>query len=273
MINLMCAGNVKVLDGMIIICVSVSKYCTEPINLFILTMDLQEQNKDFIPISKVQAEKLESILKKSNSDSKVTLIDFTSSYKEEMENGVNKLNRYTPYALLRLYADTMKEIPDKVLYVDTDVVFTNDVSELYSIDVEDYELAGVKDYYGHIFIGRNYINSGVLLLNMKLIRETKMFAKAREMVATKKMLFADQDAINKLVTKKKLLPYRFNEQHKEKEDTVIRHFSKTLKFFPYFSTQNIKPWMVEEVRNVLKTNYFDDILDEYLTLKGEIIYE
>ena len=271
-INIMCAGNVKVLDGMIIICISLSKYCKEAINLFVLTMDLREQNKDFIPIDKNQATKLENILKKSNNDSKVTLIDFTNEYKKDLE-GVNKLNRYTPYALLRLYADMMDEIPDKVLYVDTDVVFAQDVNKLYSIDVSDVELAGVKDYYGHIFIGREYMNSGVLLLNMKKIRETKMFQKARQMVLTKKMLFADQDAINKLVTKKKLLPYCFNEQHKEKDDTVIRHFSKTLKFFPYFSTLNIKPWMVEEVRNVLHINCFDDILNEYQKVKGEFLYE
>ena len=50
MINIMCAGNVKVLDGMIIICISLSKYCKEAINLFVLTMDLRQQNKDFIPI-------------------------------------------------------------------------------------------------------------------------------------------------------------------------------------------------------------------------------
>ena len=93
------------------------------------------------------------------------------------------------------------------------------------------------------------------------------------LLLTKKMLFADQDAINKLVTKKKLLPYCFNEQHKEKDDTVIRHFSKTLKFFPYFSTLNIKPWMVEEVRNVLHINCFDDILNEYQKVKGEFLYE
>ena len=86
--------------------------------------------------------------------------------------GVNKLNRYTPYALLRLYADMMDEIPDKGLYVDTDVVFAQDVNKLYSIDVSDVELAGVKDYYGHIFIGREYMNSGVLLLNMKKIRKS-----------------------------------------------------------------------------------------------------
>ena len=64
-----------------------------------------------------------------------------------------------------------------------------------------------------------------------------------------------------------------NEQHKEKDDTVIRHFSKTLKFFPYFSTLNIKPWMVEEVRNVLHINCFDDILNEYQKVKGEFLYE
>ena len=46
-------------------------------------------------------------------------------------------------------------------------------------------LLGSLDYYGKWFfknkkIKFNYINSGVLLLNLKKIRETKLFKKARQ---------------------------------------------------------------------------------------------
>ena len=41
MINLMFCGNYKVIDGMIISLLSIVKYCKKPLNIFVLTMDLQ----------------------------------------------------------------------------------------------------------------------------------------------------------------------------------------------------------------------------------------
>lgn len=270
MINVMVAGNSKVLDGIIIETLSIVKFCNLPINMFIITMDLKDENPSFTPITKNESEIIEKILKQKNDKSKVTLIDYTKEYKEEMKNSPNQKNRYTPYALLRLYSDSMEQIPSKILYIDTDIVFFDNIEKIYSIDVSNYELAGVLDYYGHIFIKKDYLNSGVLLLNMDRIRETKMFTKARELVANKKMLFCDQDAINKLTNSRLILPSKFNEQHKLKKDTVIRHFSKTLKWFPYFDTQNIKPWQIEKVHNKLHIHEYDDVIDNYLKLKGEI---
>ena len=43
----------------------------------------------------------------------------------------------------------------------------------------------------------------------------------------------------------------------------------TIKFFPYFHTLNIKPWHIDNIHNVYKINDFDDILEEYLKIKGE----
>ena len=65
------------------------------------------------------------------------------------------------------------------------------------------KLHGSLDYYGKWFfknkkIKFNYINSGVLLLNMKKIRETGLFKKAREMCQNKKMFMPDQSSLNKL---------------------------------------------------------------------------
>ena len=49
---------------------------------------------------------------------------------------------------------------------------------------------------------------------MKMAKETKLFEKARNLIRTRKLLFADQDAIFWSTTKKKLLPRKFNEQSK-----------------------------------------------------------
>ena len=77
--------------------------------------------------------------------------------------------------------------------------------------------------------------------------------------------------MNRLVKRKRLLPGKYNEQKRDHADTVIRHFSKTIiwhPFFPFFYTKNVKPWQVECVKNEV-TNRYNDILDRYLDLKSQ----
>jgi len=79
----------------------------------------------------------------------------------------------------------------------------------------------------------------MLLMNMKKIKETGLLEKAREKIKTKKMLFADQDAIYRSTTKKLLLPRKYNEQSSfKRKDTVICHFCKRLMLLPYPHTEN-----------------------------------
>lgn len=88
-----------------------------------------------------------------------------------------------------------------------------------------YEYAAARDHYGKYLLNSNYINAGVLLLNMKQIKQTGLFEKARTLIRTKKLLFADQDAIYKSTTRKKMLPQRFNDQKFLHDHTIVRHFS------------------------------------------------
>ena len=161
-------------------------------------------------------------------------------------------------------------MPEKLLYLDIDMMAGGDISKLYNIDITEYEYAAVKEKYGCWLIRPDYINAGMLLLNIKKIKETGLLEKARERIKTKKMLFADQDAIYWSTTKKKILPRIYNEQSKfNKKDTIICHFCKRLMFLPYPHTENFKQWNIEEVHKVLKCYYFDEDLDEYIKLKEE----
>ena len=107
----------------------------------------------------------------------------------------------------------------------------------------------------------------ILLFNMAEIKKTGLFEKARHLIKTKKLLFADQDAVYRSTTAKKMLPQKFNDQKFLHKSTVVRHFSKRLFYFPYPHVDNIKQWNVEKVRSVFGYREFDDILDEYLALK------
>jgi lipopolysaccharide biosynthesis glycosyltransferase len=167
-------------------------------------------------------------------------------------------------------ADLVPNMPDKLLYLDIDMMAGDDISKLYNIDISEYEYAAVKEKYGSKIIKWDYINAGMLLLNMKRVKENKLFEKAREMLRTRKMLFADQDALYWQTTKKLILPKKFNNQSSfNKKDTVICHFSKRMLWFPYPHTENYKQWQVEEVHKILKCYAFDEDLNEYMERKKE----
>ena len=95
--------------------------------------------------------------------------------------------------------------------------------------------------------------------------------KARKLLQTKKLIFADQSAIIRSTRAKMLLPQKFNDQKFLHKHTVVRHFSRRLFYLPYPHTDNIKQWEVKRVHTVFHYHAFDDILKEYLYLKH--IYE
>lgn len=270
MINLLLCGNKKVFDGALTQLISITNRTKEDINCYIFTMDATRLKPEYVPIEDEQIEFLNKVIKSKNINNNVKKIDVTKEYEEEFLGTVNENAYCTPYTLLRLLADKKEEIPDKILYLDIDIMVGNDLTKLYNIDITNYEYAAVKEKYGCWIIRPDYINAGMLLLNMKKIKETGLLEKARNLLKRRKLLFADQDAIFWSTTKKLILPRIYNEQSKfNKKDTVICHFCKRLMFRPYPHTENYKQWNIEEVHKILKCFYFDKDLEEYSKLKAE----
>lgn len=270
MINILLCGNKKVFDGALTQLISMTNRTKETIHVFIMTMKLDRLREDFVPITDEQVAFLNSVIQRKNPDNSVEKLDVTELYEQEFHECVNETAYCTPYTLLRLLADMIPEIPDKLLYLDIDIMIANDIRQLWNIDVTDYEYAAVKEKYGCWLIRPDYFNAGMLLMNMAMIRETGLLVKARELIRTKKLLFADQSAIFKSTTKKKLIPRIYNEQSKfNKKDTVVCHFCKRLMFRPYPHTENYKQWQVEEIHKHLRCHAFDADLEEYLKLKQD----
>lgn len=268
--NILLCGNEKVFDGALTQLISMANKTAEAIKCYIFTMDLTRIKPEYTAISDEKIEFLNEVLKTKNPNNEVIKIDVTKIYEEEFGHCKNENAYCTPYTLLRLLADLVPCIPDKILYLDIDMMIADDITKLYNIDVSEYEYAAVKEKYGSIFIWPDYINAGMLLLNMKKIKETGLLKKARKLIKTKKMIFADQDAIYRATTKKLLLPRIFNEQSKfNKKDTVVCHFCKRLLWKPYPHTENFKQWNIYEVHNVLKCHAFDDDLNEYIKWKNK----
>ena len=268
MINILLSGNKKVFDGALSELISITNKTKEPINCYIFTMNLTRVKPEYISIEDDQINFLDKVIKTKNPENSVQKVDVSDIYEKEFENFKNENAYCTPYTLLRLFADLIPNMPDKLLYLDIDMMAAKDISELYNIDITDYEYAAVKEKYGSKIIRWDYINAGMLLLNMKKIKETRLLEKARDRIRNKKMLFADQDAIFWSTTKKLLLPRKYNEQRMfNNKDTVICHFCKRMLIFPYPRIRNYKQWHIDKVHSELKCHAFDDDLNEYLEWK------
>lgn len=271
MINLLLSGNKGVFDGALTELISITNRTKEPINCIIFTMDLHRLKKTYIPITDEQIEILNKVVKQKNKENSVKKVDVTDIYEREFKNSKNENAYCTPYTLLRLFADLVPEIPDKILYLDIDIMAADDISKLYNIDIENYEYAAVKEKYGCWFIRPDYINAGVLLLNIKKIKETGLLEKARNSIKTKKLWFADQDAVYWNTTKKLIIPRKFNEQSSfRREDTVLCHFCKRLMLFPLPHTENFKQWNIKGIHMELHCHRFDKDLEEYTKIMKEI---
>ncbi len=272
--NILYCGDENIENGLIISILSLLKNVKQKLKVYVLTMDMQNEKKKFRGISDLTINYLNKIVKEKNNDNFVKKIDITKLFNENLPKK-NMETRFTPYCMVRLFADEIPELPDKILYLDTDVVCRKDFTEFYNQDITNYELVGVLDHYGKWFFKKNifkvdYINSGVLLLNLAKIKQTGLFKKCREMCIEEEMFMPDQSAINRIATSKKIVPRKYNEQRKLHNDTVFQHFTTSFRFFPWFHTLTIKPWQIDRVHEELKITEYDDILEEYMNISENI---
>lgn len=111
--------------------------------------------------------------------------------------------------LFRLGLDTAAPADcNRIIYIDTDVICTRDIRELWSTDMGDFPIAAVEDCFvkPEEFAARwgldpkaaSYFNSGILLLNMESVRRDGGLKNAIDFVArhAAEIRFADQDALN-----------------------------------------------------------------------------
>lgn len=275
MINLLFSGNEKVFDGVLSCMLSIFKRTKtkEPFRIFVYTMDVTRMKPEYTAISEKMITFLDKVAKQYNSNNSVIRVDVTALYEKEFAHCPNEDAYCSPYTLLRLFADEVPDMPDKILYLDVDILFNRDICLLYDTDVSDVEYAAARDHYGKYLIRPDYVNAGVLLLNLKKIKETGLLVKSRKLIREKKLVFADQSAVIRSTSKKKMLPQKFNDQKFLHKSTVVRHFSKRLFYLPYPHTDNIKQWRVSDMHRIYHYYVFDDVLYEYLYLKRKFELE
>lgn len=259
--NILFCGDENVCQGISLAVLSLCRHTKDRLDIYILTANIAEHKA----IPGKYADRLTEALRDKGRCDTVKVIDITEIF-DTYTPIANMSTRFTPMCMLRLFADMVDEIPDRILYLDTDVMCRGDFSELYDMPLDGIEIAGAPDRYGKWFFGNilrhNYLNSGVLMMNMELIRSSGLFERCRIRCRDEKMFMPDQTSLNKLAVKRKISS-RYNCQGRIRRRTVFKHFTTFFRFIPIFKAITIKPWDTDRLHNELHIYEFDDIIDEY----------
>ena len=193
-----------------------------------------------------------------------------------------KRGDWNAYAFARCFMINIIPV-SKCIYLDTDVFGCGDVSELWNINIGNNLIAGALDalpfkkflrneYFPQLnsFIDNeemlkmngtgltheNYLNSGVLVLNINDLRKIDFTNKSVILWNTKKLLFVDQDLFNIIAGHRRLVvDIKFNKcWHGSFSDCVLRHFNHKKVTNPVVS------------RHYEDYDYYYDSLDEYSRL-------
>ena len=170
----------------------------------------------------------------------------------------------------RLFIPELFPQYDKVIYLDADLVVPGDISELYQEHLgtklvgaaADYSIHNIAPFMRYIdrYVGvdhQNYVNSGVLLLNCKRLREVDLAGRFLNMVSQYGLetVAPDQDYLNALCWYGiHYLDPEWNAMPSEclrhMDDPQIVHFNLAS-----------KPWLNESVP-------YDEIFWKYAALSG-----
>ena len=137
--NILYCGDKNIADGLTLSVLSLIGHTREPLNILILTADLAAGNRRCVALPEDFAEFLDMRLKVFDPRHSVRLFNVTPLFGAEPPTA-NLGTRFTPCCMLRLYADLVPDVPDRVLYLDNDVVCRGDFSELYYTDLGGADL-------------------------------------------------------------------------------------------------------------------------------------
>ena len=112
------------------------------------------------------------------------------------ENGPNWHTGWTPMGLVRVVLSKLFPEHDKILTIDCDTIVTQDISDLWDIDLDDYWFAAVKEPSLSKYTHSTYINAGVMLLNLKKLREDHKDDEMIQLLNKQRLGFVAQDAMN-----------------------------------------------------------------------------
>lgn len=192
----------------------------------------------------------------------IHFIDMKNAF-SDLKMQISHITSPTYYRLLA--ANILPQKYEKCIYLDVDVCVCKDLSELYNIDLKDDYVAGViapiyltnkKKHCERLNLPNidNYINAGVLLLNLKKIRQDNLTTKFVAF-SNKNYESQDQDVINVVCfnyIKRLELKYNFMTKYEKNNvwETLIKEKILTnqevndahKKFVIIHYADVVKPW-------------------------------
>ena len=163
-----------------------------------------------------------------------------------ISESICKNSIYSSNVLYKLKLEKIFTEYNKLLFLDSDIIVLDDLTELYNTSIDNYYIAGVKDIGAVVYnlknknkLCMNYFNTGVMLLNLKKIREENFFDNVILNYETnaKNYYFPEQDALNELIKDKiKLISIKYNFI-----TSNVRYTTKQLTNFFKEDMDNIKP--------------------------------
>lgn len=183
--------------------ISILENTKAKVSLTILTFDKKIEQKEF------------NLLKKKYKHFKKVKVKIVNLDTKIIKHSKHKfLQHISISAYGRLFIPKLLKHLEKIIYIDTDLIFNGDIAELWETDVSKIGLAGVvESKYVHLqsfFVRDNYIymesmdkkkyiNSGLLIMNPELLDKQKFTENCLSFIKDNpKIYFGDQDIINSI---------------------------------------------------------------------------
>jgi lipopolysaccharide biosynthesis glycosyltransferase len=226
-----------------------NKVSTNPVIIYIINSQISEENKSA----------LSNTVKRFNAEIKYLTIDPTL-YDDFVLNQHLTQETYHRISI----PDLLEKNIEKVIYLDSDMIIKEDITEIWDIDIDHYFLSAVIDAWQGVKRLRHadlsipeesdYFNAGVLVLNLKKWREHNITNQIIDFMKKNQNIirYPSQDPMNAILHDKWLqLDEKWNYQ------------SKRLYFFPelriepaviHYTGNDSKPWWSS--KHPLRDEYF-----------------
>lgn len=177
---------------------------------------------------------------------------------------MNYISSVTYYRLL--LAEIIPGSIDTLLYLDADIVIHGSLKKLFATELGDSYGAAVPDIYIDeddeykkkiALPTATYFNAGVLLLNLKKLREKNSTKKLLANAKKRAHEYQDQDAINITFGEMVKLDREFNYQIKDKQYDTLPTDRMTILHY----SGSLKPWNRDRIYDQFSTIYDQYKLD------------
>ena len=251
----------------------------EEFDIYILSDGISDENK-------------KNILEMENSNVSINFIEISDITEQIELTPVQRkylLNSPLPITSRLFVTKLLPSNVDKVISLDSDVLIVNSVRPLWQTDISDYYYAGVKDLMPKAFtesIGLtekdNYLNTGVILVNLRKLREDEVDKKYLTYIENNSKLYMhyDQGIINAVCKEAMLAIHpKFNyigSLHVENPYTMVKWYVNPSEYYDEKTIEEAKkdtviyhfcegslgrPW-------TNKNHYYYSLYNEYVNKTG-----